>query len=77
MLASEIPDPVPVACTDPAYERLVQARTSAVDALMQAEDLEMQLRTARRVARSRTKHYERLLAEYHGQLSVLDEEGVT
>lgn len=57
-------------------QRLIAARTAAVDLLRKAEDLEAEVRDTRRRARSRLRHYEALLSEYQGQMSVLDEEGV-
>ena len=61
---------------DTGDEQLIAARRAAVDLIRQAEDLEAEARDVRRRARARLKNYERLLAEYQGQLSVLDEEGV-
>lgn len=73
MHGSDEPAPLPIGKSDP---RLLEARRAAVDLIRQAEELEAEAREVRRRARSRLKHYERLLAEYQGQLSVLDEEGV-
>ena len=75
-------DPAPLPKTDPqnvsaeTMQRLAFARGSAVDLLRKAEELEAQARDTRRRARSRLKHYENLLAEFQGQMSVFDEEGV-
>jgi hypothetical protein len=69
----ENPPPLPAGAGD---EKLIAARRAAVDLIRQAEDLEAEARDVRRRARARLKHYERLLAEYQGQMSVLDEEGV-
>lgn len=73
MQESDVLSPLPVNAGD---ERLIAARRAAVDLIRQAESLEVEARDVRRRARARLKHYERLLAEYQGQLSVLDEEGV-
>jgi hypothetical protein len=51
-----------------APQRLLAARSVAVDALLDAEDLEDQARRARRVATARLRHYENMVAEYRGQL---------
>lgn len=53
-----------------ARNELHSARSRAVDALLEAEDLEAQARRARRQATARLKHYERLLQEHQGQLKL-------
>lgn len=73
MPESDDPPPLPAGAGD---ERLIAARRAAVDLIREAEDLEAEARDVRRRARARLKNYERLLAEYQGQMSVLDEEGV-
>lgn len=51
-------------------DELRVARSLAVDAGLEAETLEMQARAARRKATSKTKHYEDLLLEYQGQMTL-------
>lgn len=51
----------------PTEEELATARTTAVDASLQADDLEAQARKARRAATAKMKHYEDLLLIAQGQ----------
>ena len=51
----------------PTNAELTEARTAAVDAAMEADDLEAQARQARRRASARMKHYEDLLLIAQGQ----------
>lgn len=45
----------------------------AVNMLIEAEEVEADARQARRRARARLKHYENLLDEYNGQLTLIEE----
>jgi hypothetical protein len=63
---SDLPPPYP----PNANEALKQARTAAVDALLVAEELESTARLARRRAASRLKHYEDMVLEHNGQLTL-------
>lgn len=57
-------------------ERLRVARADAVDALLDAERLEAEARKARRRATAKNKHYEDLLLEHGGQMTLpYDEKG--
>lgn len=51
---------------------ILDARKRAVDALLHAESLEAAAHRARRHARAKEKHYERLLQERMGQMSILE-----
>lgn len=64
--------PVPLA--SPLEAELREARRQAVDALMDAEDLERRARRARRRATGRLRRYENLLLEHGGQLTLPYEE---
>lgn len=55
-----------------ADEEVLEARRKAVDALLFAEESEQAAHRARRIARSKQKHYERLVQENMGQLSILE-----
>lgn len=59
------------------HERLVAARSKAVEAVLIAEDAESKARALRRAATAQLKAYERLLAEHDGQLRLegVDDEG--
>lgn len=56
-----------------ADQVLREARSAAVDLLVEVDDMEAELRDLRRRARARLKHYERLVQEHLGQLSLLEE----
>jgi len=54
--------------TTPTDQQLAEARRAAVDATMEADELEAEARKARRMATAKMKHYEDLLLISQGQL---------
>lgn len=70
-MANSEDDPSPLPTN--ADNALSAARSEAVGLIMESERLELQARHARRHARARLKHYERLVQEHLGQMSILDE----
>jgi len=66
--------PLPASAGSPLEEELQEARGDAVDALLEAEEREAEARKARRRATSRLRHYEALLLEHGGQLTLPWEE---
>jgi hypothetical protein len=59
---------------EPSPEDIREARSRAVDAELEAEELEAQARKARRIATARMKHYEDLLLISQGQMQLPLEE---
>lgn len=53
---------------------LRQARTVAVDASLEADEIEAQARRARRSATAKMKHYEHMLSIMQGQMELPYEE---
>lgn len=51
-------------------QQLLEARASAVDAQLEADELEAAARKARRRATARMKHYEDLLLIHQGQMTL-------
>lgn len=58
----------------PSESDLRMARGAAVDAQLEADRLEASARRARRIANSKTQHYEDLLLIYQGQMTLDEEE---
>ncbi len=60
---------------EPTRQELEAARHSAVDAALEADELEAQARKARRIATARMKHYDDMLLIYQGQMTLPYEGG--
>lgn len=56
--------------TTPTSEELATARGAAVDANLQAEAIESEARKARRIATAKQKHYENLILQAQGQMTI-------
>ena len=54
-------------------QRVREARSAAVDAGLEADALEAKARRARRLANSKMQHYESLLLELQGQMTLEEE----
>lgn len=65
--------PIPPTVQGDALQQLKATRSEAVDALVRADELEMDARAARRLARARLRNYERLLEEFAGQLRLIED----